>query len=108
MIFFLDIYTLLAVILRALVLVFEALMIGGGIFRFAIVREEGDNRLQASLARLFRVSAALLALSALAYLSINSAMLIASTNLRWMELFGASFFLCGAAAVARALSQTFH
>jgi copper resistance protein D len=102
MIPFLDIYTLLAVILRALALVFEALMIGGVIFRFVSVPEDCEHRLNASLTRMIRVSAALLALTAFVYLSINSALLMLSTNLRWRDLCGASFFVWGAVVIVGA------
>jgi putative copper resistance protein D len=95
---FLDVYALLSVVLRALSLSCEALMIGGVIFRYAVAR--GD--LRASAPGLCAASAGLLAVSQTTYLALNSSVLIASTNLTWSELGGASFLLWGAAIVTGA------
>ena len=95
MIPFLSIYPLLSVLLRAATLVFEALTVGGVIFRLAIARDDVDRRLGDRLSRLLTWSSVLLAISQIAYLAANSTALVASTNLTWAEARGANFFVSG-------------
>ena len=97
----LDIFGFLSVLLRAATLVFEALTVGGVIFRFAIApgSKAGARR---GLTQCLVFSAGLLAGVQIAYVVANSALLMASTGLAWGEVMGAEFCISGALIVAGA------
>jgi len=96
----LDIFGFLSVLLRAATLVFEALTVGGVIFRCAIARDNVSGA--RGLARCLIFSAGLLATVQAAYVGANSSILMASTGLAWDDVKGAEFCISGALTIAGA------
>jgi copper resistance protein D len=99
---FLDIFGFLSVLLRGLTLAFEALTVGGVIFLLLIARPIVDQRLVNAPLRLLTWSSILLAVTAICAVASNSAILIGSTDLRWISVAGAGFWRAGAMTVAGA------
>jgi copper resistance protein D len=99
----LDIFAFLAVLLRALTLAFEALTVGGVIFLLALAPRDSEPALRDRLAKFLICSAALLAAAQVGSVALNSAVLMASTNLTWAEVRGASFCIAAALMIAGAL-----
>jgi putative copper resistance protein D len=98
----LDLFAFLSVLLRASTLAFEALTVGGVIFRFAIARE---HKLRAARVTGFTISfAILLALTQAAYIASDSAILMESTSLTWAEVSGAAFCISGFCMIGGALT----
>jgi len=98
----LDIFGFLSVLLRAATLAFEALTVGGVVFRFAIAPASKADAAR-GLTRYLVCSAALLAGVQIAYVAANSALLMASTGLTWAEVMGAAFCISGALMIAGAV-----
>jgi putative copper resistance protein D len=99
----LDLFAFLSVLLRAMTLAFEALTIGGVIFRFCIAQQDGSERLQSRLSTFIIWFAALLAFTQLAYVSADSAILMGSTDLGWADVMGAAFCISGGLMILGAL-----
>ena len=91
----LDLFAFLSVLLRATTLASEAVTVGGVIFRFAILRQEGDEGIRRRLYLLMMCSASLLAFAQLGYVAANSFVLMQSTGLTWAEVRGAEFCVSG-------------
>jgi putative copper resistance protein D len=96
----LDIFAFLSVLLRALTLAFEALTVGGVVFRFAVAGP--DPKAARALSKLTICCAGLLAAAQIGYVAANSAILMASTDLGWADVRGAAFSVSGALMVAGA------
>jgi putative copper resistance protein D len=105
----LDSFGFVSVVLRGAGLASHALLLGGIIFLVWIlgpVKNTGKfdtAPLIQSCRRLVRWSALAFALIQCSYLAANSAVLIASENLRFRDVVGANFFLAGAAGVVGAI-----
>jgi putative copper resistance protein D len=100
----LDLFAFLSVLLRAMTLAFEALTVGGVIFRFAIARGDGGTELDSRLSRFVVWFAGLLAVTQAAYIAADSAILMESTNLSWAEVRGAAFCVSGFTMIAGAVA----
>src|SRR5262245_44887497 len=96
-----DTFGYLSVILRGFTLAFQSLVIGGVVYFLCII---GPLRLSfgteldemtRSCRKLIAWSALALALTQLLLLSINSIILIASTDMQLGEVTGANFFIAG-------------
>jgi putative copper resistance protein D len=94
----LDIFSFISVLLRGLVLAFEALTIGGVIFLSCIVR--GRFRRQEVW---LTGSSLLLAAVQSCYLASTAAILVNSTDMTWTEAATAQFSIAGALVVLGAL-----
>jgi copper resistance protein D len=111
-----NIFGYLSVLLRAGTLVFQSLLLGGVLFISWIARpssEIPDNSLDkvpSSSLRLFRMAAIGLAVVQALYLYVNSAVLMASTEMGLRDIVGANFFISGSivlvAAILAALLST--
>jgi putative copper resistance protein D len=101
-------FDLLSVLLRALTLGLEMLTLGGVAFILlaAIPGLAGPTTLQACW-RGLRWAAICLALTELAYVSVDSAILMGSSSLRFNELLLAPYFVAGVAAIFAAASLAF-
>ena len=99
---FLDIFGFLAVVLRGLTLAFEALTVGGVIFWIASSRTLTGAC--SSLRRWLDRFSTLLALTQICVISANSAILLASTDMSWKEVVGASFWTAGALVIVGSVS----
>src|SRR5215475_13486796 len=103
MIPFLDLYGFVSVVLRALALVFEALMVGGVIFQFGIAKKYSNQMVGTRVTSLVTCSSTLLAITETVYLGTNSIVLIQLSNLTWTEASGATFFVWGTVLIVGAL-----
>src|ERR1035441_9076134 len=111
-----NIFGYLSVLLRAETLVFQSLLLGGGLFMCWVARpstEIPDNsleRVRSSSLRLFRIAAIGLAIVQALYLYVNSAVLMASAEMGLRDIVGANFFISGSivftAAILAALLAT--
>jgi copper resistance protein D len=99
----LDIFAFLSVLLRGFSLAFEALTLGGIIFVFAIAVQPSRSNVTKATNLWLRCFASLLALTQIAIVGINSAILASSTGLRLVEIMGAAFWIAGALSVSGAL-----
>src|SRR3954452_1578264 len=104
---FLDLFSFLSVLIRALVLACEALTIGGITFLLFVSRGLSlGERATRSLLRFLSWSAVGLASTGTAYLLANSAVLVGSTDMAWSQVVGAGYFVAdlsiilGATAIA--------
>ncbi len=95
----LDIFAFVSVLLRGFTLAFEALTVGGVIFLLAIARNDVGGTEARRLASLQQISSLLLALTQIAFVAANSAILMSSTGLSWDEVMGARFCVAGAVIV---------
>ena len=100
----LDIFGFLSVLLRGLQLAFEALAVGGVIFLSAIARTAVDESLSRFLTRRVVWAAVLLAATQICVVTVNSAILVGSTNMGLGELIGAGFWISGMLVVAGAVA----
>jgi putative copper resistance protein D len=98
----LDIFGFLSVLLRAMTLAFEALTVGGVVFQFAIAMRDPEGTFDGRLSALLIGSSSLLAATQLGYVAATSAILMASTNLTWTQVTGASYCIAGALTIAGA------
>lgn len=99
---FLDIFAFLSLLLRALTLAFEALTVGGVVFRLAVAPQNPDPALRTALSRFLICSSVLLAVAQLGFLIVNAAVLMGSMNLKWTEVIGATFCISGALMISGA------
>ena len=103
---FLDIFAFLSVLLRGLVLAFEALTAGGVIFAMTVASGLAGKDAMARSFRWLVWASASLAAAAFCLAAANSAVLMGTTDLRLSEIAGADFWraailiIAGAAAVA--------
>lgn len=91
----LNMFGFLSVILRGLVLAFEALTVGGVIFCVAIARGRVPASLLPRVTRWLVRFAALLAVTQISIVAANSAILTGSTDLSWRDVSGAGFWFAG-------------
>ena len=90
-----DLYSFISVLLRALVLSVEVLVIGGVLFRLAIVRDDFGPVASAAINTLLIPFAVLLTVSEIVSLAFDSAFLMRSESLTWTEVAGAGYFVSG-------------
>ncbi len=102
----LGIFGFLAVLLRAAILCFQTLMVGGSIFLTTITSSDGlrPEELKRPAWKLIRWSAAGLAASHVFFLLTNSMILIYTADLAWGEALGANFAIAGMVAIVAALA----
>jgi len=100
----LDIFGFLSVLLRGLQLAFEALVVGGVIFFTGIGRATVGQALSRVLTRWLIWAAVMLAGTQICAVTVNSAILVGSTNMGLDELIGAGFWISGMLVVAGAVA----
>ena len=99
-----DLFSFLSVGLRAGTLVFQSVLLGGVMFVLWTARyspaasPESIEKVQASSWRLLRWSAMGLAIVQLLYLYVDSAVLMASSDIPFSWVVGANFFISGASS----------
>jgi putative copper resistance protein D len=98
---FIDLFGFLSVLLRAATLSLGAVAVGGVAFAFIVRR---GATLPSSARRLLFLSAFGLAATQVLYVLANSTILSATTELRPIDLAGASYFLWGCASICAALA----
>lgn len=100
-----DLFSFFSVVLRAGTLVFQSILLGGILFVLwtarvsAKVSRDDIGKIRTSSWRLLRTSAIGLALVQILYLYVNSAVLLAATELRFCQVIGANFFISGLIAL---------
>jgi len=97
---FLDIFAFLSVLLRGLVLAFEALTVGGVVFQLGVARQDQIGR------SWLHCAAVLLAITQTCIAGANAAMLMGTTDLGLAEVLGADFCRATLLVVAGALATT--
>ncbi|HTP70286.1 MAG TPA: CopD family protein [Dongiaceae bacterium] len=105
----LGIFGFLVVLLRAVILCFQTVTIGG-VFFLTVIANRPDQRsagLLASSWKLIRVSALGVALAQFFFVVSNSLVLTASTDISVREVLGANFVWAGALAIVAALLVVF-
>jgi len=104
-----DLFAFFSVILRAGTLVFQSALLGGVLFVLWVARpspdasDESIARIQASSWKLLRISAVGLAIVQLAYLYVNSAVLMVTAEIGIGGVVGANFFISGCIVLIAAL-----
>jgi copper resistance protein D len=104
-----DLFSFFSVVLRAGTLVFQSLLLGGVLFGLWIARaspevsDESISRIQRSTWKLLRTSALGLVVVQLLYLYVNSAVLMATAEIRFDQVVGANFFISGCIVLTAAL-----
>jgi putative copper resistance protein D len=96
---FLSIYGLVAVFLRAATLVFSALVVGGIVYRVAVLRHYRNLQVQASCNRLLTMVCVALLFTQAVLLTVDSAVLMGTANLGLGDVLGANFALTALAAM---------
>ena len=102
---FLDVFGFLSVLLRGLTLAFEALVVGGAVFLVLIARSgdavpASDLLLVRERCRaLLRWSAIGLMVTQICYVTIDSILLMGTSDMRWPDLIGANYVIAGAVAI---------
>lgn len=91
---FLDVFGFLSVLLRGFALAFEALTVGGVAFLVFI-----DSDMPVSARRLLRFAAVGLIAVQLCYITVDSAILVGTSDLRWTDLAGANYVIAGVIAM---------
>jgi putative copper resistance protein D len=105
----LDVYSFVSVLLRGGALVFQSLIVGGCIFSVWILRPLNalcgaqTHSILESARRLLFWSAVAFAFIQSCNLMSESVLLSGTTDLSWRDVFGASFFVAGAAGIGSAL-----
>ncbi len=103
MLWFLRDYPLAAVLLRAATLACQSLLIGGIVFCSCVLREEQSQEIFFARARRLLWGAALGLIAAqVAFIALDSAMLLGTSTLRWVDLLTASYVLAGVLSIATA------
>jgi copper resistance protein D len=96
---FLNIYGFLAVVLRAATITFQSLIIGGVLFRYAVLGGqrgvESGSESTAVCERLLRLAGLGLAVNQLVYVCCESFVLTQTVGLSLGEILGANFFCAG-------------
>jgi copper resistance protein D len=100
----LDIFGLLSVVLRGLVLALQSMTGGGLVFAVLLARGEAGAGAARACRRLLVACAVALALVEGCYLAADSAILVGTAGLRLAQVIGANFFLAGSAATLLALA----
>lgn len=100
---FLDIFGFLSVLLRGLTLAFEALTVGGVVFLLAVARPPASDDVRGRIARWIIWFALALAVTQIASVAANSAILIGSTDMVLSDVAGAGFWFAGLLMVVGAL-----
>jgi copper resistance protein D len=103
-----DLFGFLSVALRAGTLIFQSLLLGGVVFVLWVSRNTpGDAaqrmRMQASCWTLLRVSIVGLILFQIAYLYVDSTVLMVSAEIGFKDVIGANFFISGSIVLTAAL-----
>jgi len=104
-----DLFAFFSVVLRAGTLVFQSVLLGGVLFVLWTARkspnasDESIARIQASSWKLLRISAVGLAIVQLAYLYVNSAVLMVTAEIGIGGVVGANFFISGSIVLIAAL-----
>ncbi len=91
----LDIFGYLSVLLRGLTLSFEALSVGGVIFLLVVARSEPTLHVLSCFA-------GLLAIAQVCSVGLNCAILAGTTDMKWVDMAGATFCISGALIIAGA------
>lgn len=99
MVRFLSIYGLVAVFLRAATLVFTALVVGGLVFRVAVLGRDPNGPVRSSCQRLITLSGVALLVTQGVLLVVDSAVLMGTANLGLRDVLGANFALSALAAM---------
>jgi putative copper resistance protein D len=108
-----DLFAFFSVILRAGILVFQSLVLGGAVFLVSVgtrssnVSLECTARIQKSSWRLLRLSAIALAAAQFFYLYVNSTVLMATAEIGMADIVGANFFIAGSVILIAALLMAF-
>jgi copper resistance protein D len=104
-----NLFSFFSVLLRAGTLVFQSMLIGGTVFVLWVAQgrqctpSESILSVRASSWRLLSVSALGLAVVQLLYVYVNSAVLMATTEIRFTGVIGADFFVSGCIVLAISL-----
>ena len=103
-----DLFGFLSVALRAGTLIFQSLLLGGVVFVLWVSRNTpGDaaqrTRMESSSWLLLRISIIGLILFQVAYLYVNSAVLMVSAEIGFSSVVGANFFISGSIVLGAAL-----
>lgn len=104
-----NIFGYLSVILRAGVLIFQSLLLGGVLFRFWIARPNADvtadrlTKVRSSSLRFLRAVAIGVALVQALYLYVNAAVLMATAEIGMRDVVGANFFIAGSIVLVAAI-----
>ncbi|HUZ04827.1 MAG TPA: CopD family protein [Acidobacteriaceae bacterium] len=103
MLWFLRDYPLAAVLLRAATLACQSLLIGGMFFCSCILSSKQSQNIFFAKARrlLWRAALGLIA-AQVAFITLDSAMLLGTSTLRWVDLFTASYVLAGVLSIVTA------
>src|SRR3974377_1401317 len=107
-----DLFAFFSVVLRAGTLVFQSVLLGGVLFVLWPARKSPDAsdesiaRIQASSWKLLRISAVGLAIVQLAYLYVNSAVLMVTAEIGIGGVVGANFLISGSIVLVAALLTT--
>jgi len=109
MVALLGIFGFLVVILRAAILCFQTISIGGILFLYIAAGKAGEqsDELRRSCWKLIRASALALALSQLFFIFTNSLVLTYSTDIPLSDVLDANFFWAGVVAALAGLAVTF-
>ena len=104
-----DLFGFLSVVLRAGTLVFQSLLLGGVVFviwtSHAVPGDDAQRaRMESSSWTLLRLSIVGLILFQVAYLYVNSAVLMASAEIGFSGVVGANFFISGSIVLCAALA----
>ncbi|HUZ04998.1 MAG TPA: CopD family protein [Acidobacteriaceae bacterium] len=103
MLWFLRDYPLAAVLLRAATLTLQSLIVGGLVFCSVIARPTQDPaKFSKKARRLIRGAAWGLILAQIAFVGVDSAVLLGTTNLRITDLLTSSYVLAGALSILTA------
>ena len=104
-----DIFAYISVLLRAGTLVGQSLLLGGVLFMFWIAAPGGDawadslKRVHDRSRRMFWIAALALAVVQVLYLYVNSAVLMATAEIGFRQVAGASFFIAGSVMLVGSL-----
>src|SRR5262245_39415752 len=103
-----DLFAYLSVLLRGAVLVLQSLAVGGVAFELLVLRPSSDQArpsgTESSPRRMVPWAAAGLAAAWLFWLALDSAVLVASSDLGPADVLGASYFLTGSLVIVCALT----
>jgi copper resistance protein D len=102
---FLNIYGFLAVLLRAATLVFQSLVIGGIVFRIAVLKRldrdsSHAHNIRSACDKLLRVGILALVVTQAIFLFVNSAVLMVTARLTPRDLLGANYVFSGLTIIA--------
>jgi copper resistance protein D len=108
-----NLFSFFSVVLRAGALVFQSMLLGGTVFVLWIARAsqgaplENIFRVQILSWRLLSITAVGLSVAQLLYLYMNSAVLMATTDIGFAGVIGADFFVAGGIALVASLVTSF-